>query len=105
MRTITREDVMSRALTADEKGYLLDRDRHDEVAANEALFGREVEAGSGEIEVGTGNAGAASDLEDEGDDYESWKIRELKEEGEGREPAVDFSNCSVKADYVAALRA
>lgn len=107
MRTITAEDVKSRALTADEKGWLAQRDRHAEVEENEALFGREVVAGSGEIEAGTGPQTPATPAkdDDDGDDYDSWKIRELKEEGEARTPPVDFTGCAKKEDFVLALRA
>lgn len=106
MRTITREDVEGRPLTADEIGYLEQRERFADIELNESLFGRRVSDDSDEREVGTGpaqNAGAASDSD--GDDYESWKIRELKEEGEGRTPPVDFTGCAKKEDYVLALRA
>lgn len=105
MRTITAEDVRTRALTGDEKGWLRDRDRHGEVDLNEEIFGREVVEGSGELQFGTGPATVGGTDEDEGDDYENWKKQELIDEGAGREPAVDFTGCNVKADYVAALRA
>lgn len=101
MRIITLEDVTSRMLTADEKGWLEQRDKHAWVQQNEELFGREVIAGSGEIEVGSVPEKLA---ESAPDNYDSWKIRELKEEGEGREPAVDFTGCTKKEDFVLALR-
>lgn len=102
MRNITQEDIEGRPLTADEKGWLRQRDRHGEVDLNEALHGRPVIEGEDEIEFG---GGAESPTEGEGDDYDSWKKSELKEEGESRTPPVDFSGCTNKLEMVAALRA
>lgn len=38
------------------------------------------------------------------DDYDKWKIDELKDEADGREPKVDITGLSKKADIIAALR-
>lgn len=103
MRKITAADVEERPLTAEEKGWLRQRDRHAEVDLNESIHGRPVIEGEDEIEGAL--FGQNSGDEDEGDDYESWKKAELLEEGAGRTPAVDFSGCTTKADMVAALRA
>jgi hypothetical protein len=93
MRNITAEDIKNRALTDDEKGWLLQRDRHADVAKNEELF--------------DGSEDDASESSDEFDDeYDSWKNRELLDEGAKRDPAVDFSAYDQnKAGYIAALRA
>lgn len=107
MRKITAADIESRPLTAEEKGWLRQRDRHADVDLNEAIHGRPVVEGEDEIEgalFGAQNAGDAGGV-DEGDDYESWKKQELIDEGNGRTPAVDFTGCTTKADLVAALRA
>lgn len=104
MRCITEEDVTTRPLTEDEKGWLRQRDRHSWVNLNEELHGRPVEKGSDEREVGVGPATPILHSEQAADNYDSWKIKELKEEGEGRSPAVDFTGCSKKEDYVLALR-
>lgn len=101
MRNITREDIEGRPLTAEEKGWLCQRDRYADVDLNEALYGRPVQEGQDEIEFGP----HSTLIQDEGDDYDSWKIKELKEEGEGRDPAVDFSGCTKKDEYITALRA
>jgi hypothetical protein len=105
MRIITAEDIEGRPLTEDEKGWLRQRDRHAEVDRNEAIHGRRVQDGSDELEFGTGSQPTAPIQDDDGDNYDSWKIKELKEEGEGRKPAVDFTGCTKKEDYVLALRA
>ena len=91
MRVLTKEDIEGRELTDDEKGWLVQRDRHAEVAKNEELFGGDYVEG----EPG------ASDP----DNYDSWKNQELLDEGAKRDPAVDFAGCTKKSDYVAALRA
>jgi hypothetical protein len=104
MRTITSDDVTGRMLSADEKGYLEQRGRHADVELNESLFGREVVAGSGEIEVGSGPA-AAPEMPAAEDNYDQWKNQELLDEGGARVPPVDFTGCTKKADYVLALRA
>lgn len=102
MRNITAENILERELTSDEKGWLIQREKFALVAANEAEFGRPVIDGEPDREVGVGKT---ADDESDGDNYEQWKVAELKEEGEGRTPAVDFTGCSKKADYVLALRA
>lgn len=105
MRTITAEDILDHALTENEKGWLRQRDKGHWVDENERLFGRPVEDGSDDREVGVGPSSASTEKTDEPtDNYDSWKIKELKEEGEGRTPAVDFTGCSKKEDYVLALR-
>lgn len=38
------------------------------------------------------------------DDYDKWKVDELRTEAEGREPAIDLSGVKTKADFIAALR-
>lgn len=88
MRTITKEDVEGRALTKDEKGWLIDRGRQAEVDENEELYDAEDE-----------------DAEDAGDNYGSWKNQELLEEGARREPPVDFAGATKKSELAAALRA
>lgn len=102
MRYFTAEDIEGRPLTEEEKGWLRQRERFAEVNRNEELFGREVVAGSGEIEVGTGHK---PDTESDGDNYDQWKIKELREEGEARVPPVDFTGCTLKEHFVLAMRA
>jgi hypothetical protein len=38
------------------------------------------------------------------DDYDKWKVDELKTEAEGREPAIDVTGLKTKVDLIAALR-
>lgn len=91
MREITKEDIKGRALTADEKGWLIQRGRQAEVDKNEQYFDDEDDNGEHDAET---------------DNYGSWKNKELIAEGERREPPVDFSEYEAnKAGYVAALRA
>lgn len=109
MRMITQEDVTTRPLTENEKGWLRQRDRHAQVDLNEELFGRPVEADSDEREVGVGphsSTGHGREAGSDGDydNYDQWKIRELKEEGEARTPPVDFTGCTKKEDFVLAMR-
>lgn len=110
MLTITEEDVTTRPLNENEKIWLRQRSRHAEVDRNELLFGRPVEAGSEEREVGVGQQQfltpdqMPTTTPPAEDNYDSWKIKELKEEGEARTPAVDFTGCSLKEHYILALR-
>jgi len=108
MRNITRADIESRPLTAEEKGWLRQRDRHAEVDLNEALHGRPVIEGEDEIERELGVGPSSTPAEggvDEGDDYDNWKKAELREEGESRTPPVDFTGCTSRAEMIAAMRA
>lgn len=92
MRNITQEDIMSRALTPEEKGWLRQRDRHAEVEQNEELFDGEEE-----------DEGDAEDSDT--DNYSSWKNKELIDEAARRDPPVDFTGLTKKSEYVEALRA
>jgi hypothetical protein len=38
------------------------------------------------------------------DDYDKWKIDELKAEAEGREPAIELAGVTKKQDLIAVLR-
>lgn len=91
MRNITQEDIEGRSLSAEEKGWLHQRGRHAEVELNEELYD-----GSTRLNRETGVNGE--------DNYDQWKIKELKEEGEGRVPPVDFTGCTLKEHFVLALR-
>ena len=94
MRVITAEDIKSRALTEDEKGWLADRGRQADVAQNEKLF-------TGDEDDDESGDGLGADT----DNYDQWKNKELIDEAARREPPVDLSNCTKKAEYIAALRA
>lgn len=92
MRSITKEDIETRALTADEKGWLIDRERQADVDRNEELFDADDEDDP--------------ELDADSDNYGSWKNKELLAEGARREPPVDFTEFEdKKSGYVAALRA
>lgn len=62
----------------------------EKIAANKARFGGE----DAEVETET------SEFKD---DYDSWKLAELKEEADNRGD-LDTTGFSKKADYIAALR-
>lgn len=106
-----REIDWDKPLSDEEKGWLRQRDRHAEVEANERRFAKKAKAAA------TTEVKEPDDDETEGteevpvigeetfdDDYDSWKVAELKAEAEGRDPEIDTSTLKVKADYVAALR-
>lgn len=61
----------------------------EKVAANQAEFAEESDA---------------DDDDDVEDDYDSWKVAELKAEAETREPAIDLTGITKKPDFIAALR-
>jgi len=105
MRIITAEEIENRELTPQEKGWLRQRERFADIKRNEELFGRPVIEGEPEREAGVGPATPVIPSANvDADNYDSWKIKELKEEGEARTPPVDFTGCAKKEDYVLALR-
>lgn len=84
----------NKPLSEEDKGWALQRDMHEQVAANEAKF-----------KTGTKKPKAAEGPEavEIKDDYDSWKLNELKEEAANREGLVT-TGMATKADYIAALR-
>jgi len=74
-------------LTEDDKAWLRDRDMHAEIETHEAKFAPEPK-----------DLTPAFD-----DDYDSWKIGELRAEAEARE-GLDTAGLKNKPDYIAALR-
>jgi hypothetical protein len=88
MRTIDWDAPLS----AEDKAWALDRDMAEKVAENEARFAEAAK---------TDDSGDGSTPDD---DYDKWKVEELKAEAEGREPAVDLTGKTLKADIIAALR-
>jgi len=86
MRTIN----WNAPLSEDDKAWLRDRDQHDKIADNEARF-----AEKDNDETGMNNPD---------DDYDKWKVPELAEEANKRDPKVDITGLSKKADLIAALR-
>lgn len=63
----------------------------EKVAANQAKFAKEeTDADDDDTEVE--------------DDYDSWKVAELKEEAEKRDPVIDLTGITKKPDLIAALR-
>jgi hypothetical protein len=112
-----REINWNEPLSEDDKAWLRQRDRHAEIEANEDRFS----SGRSDFKVndddaakiatekdklvsteGTGTPAAPPELAP--DDYDSWKVAELREEAGNREPAIDLTGVTVKADIIAALR-
>jgi|tagenome__1003787_1003787.scaffolds.fasta_scaffold13317221_1 hypothetical protein len=88
-----REIDWDAPLSDDDKAWLLDRDQHAKVAANEQQF-------------------ASSDDEDEtdgtteepDDDYDDWKVAELRKEAGDRDPAIEGAATMKKDELITALR-
>jgi hypothetical protein len=90
MRTIDWE----KPLSGDDREWLEQRltpELIDKIAENDAKFNKESDTESAK----------APAFED---DYDKWKVEELKAECDGREPPVDIAGLSKKADIIAALR-
>lgn len=88
MRTINWDEP----LTDDDKLWLADRmspELADKVAANEARFSGAAEGGDDDDEFS--------------DDYDSWKVAELKAEAETRD-GLDITGLTKKPEFIAALR-
>ena len=111
MRNINWDEPLSE----DDKAWLRQRDRHAEIEANEDRFssGRDFKAtdeDQAKIDEqkakidGSTSSGDAAAAQLPPDDYDSWKVAELREEASNRDPAIDLSGVTVKADLIAALR-
>lgn len=75
-------------LSEDDKAWLRDRDRHSEIAQNEARFGEGEDLEENEPEAGP--------------DYDKWSTADLKAEAQTR--GIDFSGMRKKAELALALR-
>lgn len=91
MRTIDWD----KPLSEEDKGWALQRDLHEQVAENEKRFAKTAKT-EGD---GTDSATTPAD-----DDYDKWKVEELRTEAESRDPAVDLTGVTLKADIIAKLR-
>lgn len=95
MRTIDWDAPLSE----DDIAWCLDRDMHDKVKANQDRFSGEADDEPPVVVVDNDNPPA--ELED---DYDSWKVAELREEAGKRNPVVDVEGLK-KDEIITALRA
>lgn len=79
-------------LSEDDKAWLRQRDKHAEIEENERRFGAPAEFKE------------QTDTDEVADDYDKWKVEELKTEAGTRLPEVDITGLTKKADLIAALR-
>jgi hypothetical protein len=91
MRTINWDAPLSE----EDKGWALQRDMHEQVEANEKRFAKASEGDDGKTDAEGGPTP---------DDYDKWKVEELRTEAESRDPAVDLTGVTLKADIIAKLR-
>ena len=111
-----REINWDAPLSEDDKAWLRQRDRHAEIEANEDRFssGRDFKANDedqakideqkAKIDGSSSSGDATAPSELPPDDYDSWKVAELREEAGNRDPKIDLTGVTVKADIIAALR-
>lgn len=95
----------TKPLSEDDKAWLRDRDRHAEIDAHEAQFSTAAddEPADDDDEITESETGAdVEDVEIE-DDYDDWKLAELKDEANGRTPPVDIAGLK-KDQIITALR-
>ena len=84
------------------------------ITANEQQFGQESSGDGSPTDPATRSAldstatgGTLVDqlqTDDDGDDYDSWKVQELKDEADSRQPRVQYASDARKPDLIAALR-
>jgi hypothetical protein len=92
-------------LSEDDETWLAQRltpELQDKIDANRAQFNRKGEEVPEGFTGGDKTDATKTDLPP--DDYDQWKVAELKAEAEGREPKIDLTGITVKADLIAALR-
>jgi hypothetical protein len=90
-------------LSEDDKTWARDRDLHDKIAANEARFAQSNDAPSDDDDIVESDGAAELEDTEETDDYDDWKLSELKDEAATRQPAVDVTGLK-KAEIITALR-
>jgi hypothetical protein len=88
--------------TIDWNAPLSDEDRAWAVQRS-PKYDKQIEANDAQF---AGKAAEVESDEDEGpiDEYDKWKVDELRAEAASREPAVDLTGITLKADIIAALR-
>lgn len=88
-------------LSEDDEAWLQQRltpELQDKIKANREKFNLDGADVPEEFEGGD----KVSDLPP--DDYDQWKVAELREEAGNRDPAVDITGLTTKADLIAAMR-
>lgn len=88
-----REINWDKPLSKDDRTWLEQRltpDVVEKIEANDRQFSGETKAAESEVEFT--------------DNYDKWKVEELKAEAEGRQPAVDLTGITKKSELIAALR-
>lgn len=101
MRTIDWDAPLSE----DDIAWASQRDMQDKIQANRDRFSKEVGAEDANddskiLDAGDDDTPAATEVED---DYDSWKVAELREEAGKRDPVVDVEGLK-KDEIIAALR-
>jgi len=98
MRTIDWD----KPLSEEDIAWASQRDMHDKIQANRDRFSKK--AGAVDADDDSKIVDAAPDGDDEpADDYDSWKVAELREEAGKRDPVVDVEGLK-KDEIIAALR-
>lgn len=88
-----REINWAKPLSKDDRTWLEQRltpDVVEKIEANDRQFSGDTKAVESEVEFT--------------DNYDKWKVEELKSEAEGREPPVDLTGITKKSELIAALR-
>jgi len=97
-----REIHWDAPLSEDDKAWLRDRDKHSEIEANEARFAENLLLNP---KLKIEDEDEDEDSGETQDDYDSWKVQELKDEAVKRDPPVDLTGLSKKEQLIEALRA
>lgn len=101
-----RDIDWDKPLSDDDKLWLSQRmtpELQDKITANETRFGNEDGENSSFGNEGVEGGAAGENEAKFDDDYESWKLAELKAEAEGRDD-LDVTGLKNRPDYIAALR-